>query len=400
MPLAFLGLRIIALASIVLLPLGAQVGASDAGLSPRRAAWIAERGYVRHAVHGWVRASALEGIAAGFERHDAAWLPPGEMLRVAEGLHPANGHWLPLEDANDHHSIVHRWWKIPSGRYVAFSTCSRATTLRALEWMRYTHNDLVRLFGTEPQLPMTVVLLRNLQQYNAFGVQRPTESQVAPDARGFSAFHYAFPAESWLDLDQGGEPLGAGVAYWDDRTRAGSQWGALAARHAAAHAFVEGIDPSPRAMRAFRTDHTAPFDVEAFLAEKTIPLWLRYGAAVYCERFFVQRGVDRPLWARTWSLEKLREGGALDALETIFALPLDQWQPARSQRLMLQAGAVVAFVLDGEVPAVRTAHARFREAVARDRGVQEAVERLQRVVAAHRKELLTFAGYGQVPRGD
>ena len=329
---------------------------------PKQQLLYYERGYRPHE-GGWVRASDLPAIERGWTRVDGDYLSPEDLEKHSQGLFKCDRYWFDEADANDYHSIVYRWWRIPHEGFVALSTCSRNTTKLALEWMAYTKRDLMRIFGVAPSLPMTVILLRNLEQYNAFGVTRLEEGRVPPDSSGLCSFHYAYPCEQWLDFSVGGEHPGAACAYWDDRDRAGNYWGPLAVRHAAAHAFIEGIDPSPKAVRAYRRDPMADFPAEDFWAEKRLPLWLRYGAAVYCERFFIHGPATNPHWAPHWSKERIAESGSIGDLETIFACQLSQKEPGRSADLTLRAGLILAFILDGGIQELGAAHASFREAM-------------------------------------
>ena len=117
-------------------------------------------------------------------------------------------------------------------------------------------------------------------------------------------------------------------------------------RHAAVQAFVESLDPSPKAVELFLRDVEGPFPSEAFWSEKRVPLWLRYGAAMYCERFALQPGADDPAAIRRWSLEELEARGGPVPLETLFQFPLDSTDPEASIRLLLSSGSLVTTLLD------------------------------------------------------
>ena len=251
--------------------------------------------------------------------------PEEELYRCGEFL-------FNESDANDYHSRLLRWWKIPKDGFVAYSTCSRKTTLLALQWMASTRSDLERIFGKAPADPATVILLRSQVQYNAFAATTPEEFGIPPESRGYSAFHYAFPCDQWIDIEAGDDYPGAACAYWDASTEAGNGWGPLAVRFAAALAFTEAIDPSPKAIEKYQAD-LAAFPSEAFWSEKQIPLWLRFGAASYAERFFIEHRVQNPHWAREWSIGELAAGGGSDDLATIFTFALDRKQFQRSRRL-------------------------------------------------------------------
>lgn len=299
--------------------------------------------------------------------------------------------WFNEADANDYHSRLLRWWRMPGDGFIAFSTCSRATTTIALRWMEATRPDLERLFGQRPAGTATVILLRSQVQYNAFALTEAEPGRIPPESRGFSAFHHAFLCDSWLDVDSDLAAPGAGCAYWDTRTPAGNQWGPLAVRHAAALAFVEALDPSPQASSAYRSDPDLAFDSGAFWAEKRIPQWLRYGAASYCERYLVEPGVANPTWARDWSLGELGASGGLGDIDAALRCELSPTDVSRSGRLLLRAGLLVAFVLDGDCAPVQVAHRAFRRAVQEQSGVAEAVRGLETALKANEAALREFA---------
>ena len=309
----------------------------------------------------------------------------------SEDLYPCGEFLFNESDANDYHSRLLRWWKIPQGDFVAYSTCSRKTTLLALQSMDSTRSDLERLFGKPLPKPATVILLRSRVQYNAFAATTPEEFGVPPESRGYSAFHYAFPCDQWIDTESGDDYPGAACAYWDESTEAGNGWGPYATRFAAALAFVEAIDQSPKAIASYRTD-LAHFPSDAFWSEKQIPLWLRFGAASYAERFFIEQGVENPQWARDWSIAELAASGGLDDLSTILACALDRKQFERSRRLTLQAGLLVSFLLDGNNPALDAKHRAFKQALQSGQGVPLAVQDLESEIQTQAPALSRFAG--------
>lgn len=190
-----------------------------------------------------------------------------------------------------------------------------------------------------------MILLRSREQYNGFAVTQAEIGELPPDSMGWAAFHYAFPCDRWLDRQREFEHPGAACAYWDARTDAGRAWGAYAARHAAAQAFVESIDPSPVALAKFRLDPGGSFPSAEFWGEKRVPLWLRYGAATWCERFGPGLDPSTAEAVRSWTLGELERRGGPLPLDDVFAFALDPTDGARSTHLMISAGALVAFLV-------------------------------------------------------
>ncbi len=320
--------------------------------------------------------------------------PPGDDAVV----YRCGDEWMNEADANDYHSRLHRWWEVPTPPLLVYSTCSRRTTEEARASMHDALPHLERIFGTTPEPPLTVILLRSLVQYNAFAITAPEGERVPPEASGFSAFHHAFPCEQWLDIQGGGHHPGAACAYFDDRTEGGRLWGALAARHATAHAFVERLDPSPHTVETYRADPSRPFDAEAYWAEKKIPRWLRFGAAMYCERYLPTEDAADPWVLRRWSQEELTRLGGIDDLDAALRCELSQDEVARSQRRLLEAGLLVAFVLDGGHPEVASAHADVRDALSNRTDPTAAIARLEARIRAHEPELRAFAEPSTAPR--
>ncbi len=126
-----------------------------------------------------------------------------------------------------------------------------------------------------------------------------------------------------------------------------------------------------------------------------MPAWLRYGAAVYAERFFTDTSVAEggdPWWARKWSIDNIRARGGLRELSQILACELDPDDRENSQKLLIEAGLVVAFVVDGVCEPVAAEHAAFRRALATQRLRASHLKALTEAIVAHEPELRAFAG--------
>lgn len=329
LPLALAPL--LALALTILLGPGCASGAAGSAPTDPERIWLTDRGFVQDPGGSWARG-----------------LP-----------HPPAPTFARPEDADDHHSRIGFWRTLETEHFEVRSTLDGATTRSAAAAADAVFEDLTRLFGRAPLAPPTVLVLRSWVQYNAFAVAEPEIGRLHPDGRGLAAVHHAFLADQWLDERNRLEHVGAGVGYWDLGSPSGGLWGPLSVRHAAALAFVEALDPSPRAAARFRArvaeDRAAPFPAGPYWAEKRLPDWMRYGAASYVERFRLDPAADDPSAFRRWSEERLDAlGGPVESAE-LLAFPLDPTRPAEAERLILSAGLEVARRVDrGALPLTAT----------------------------------------------
>lgn len=222
-------------------------------------------------------------------------------------------------------------------------------------------DDLARVTGLrpDPSAPLPFVIVESLDAYNRFAAGEPNRGVAPTEASGTSAVHYAYFADAWFEPTR---PLrtfrGVGVGYWQRGDSRLEPFGAFAARHAAARSWLEVADPSPAAMAEAVLSGSIGLSPGAYWAEKALPRWLHVGAAMYAERFFLDRtpGVSDPAWARRWAVENLAARRAELDLERVFACELDGRMPDDTLTTMMLAGLTVAFVVDGDAPAVRRAH--------------------------------------------
>ncbi len=332
----------------------------------------------------------------GYVRQDLVWVAPDEIPNIGKQLFKCGDQWLPLEKANEYHAELEKWWRIPSreGHFVVYATTDRWVAEEALTWMEKVFNDLVRLYGRAPEDPVVVVVLRNLPQYNEFASGDQSSGKIGTEASGYSSLYGAYQVETWFDQTAEEFPR-AGVAYWDISTWADHAWGKMHLRHATGLAFAERLDPSRETERSFVRSLRDPsrFDPQQFWREKKVPMWIRFGGASYAERFFFDADAEReggdPRELRKWTINETIK--TLDPLEQIFRFDVSPNDRDRAQKLMAQAGLLVAFVLDGDCTPVETAHAGFKAALKRGEGVDKAVEALQKAISEHEPELFAFA---------
>ena len=263
-------------------------------------------------------------------------------------------------------------------------------------WADQTYADLLRAVGLLPDgaEPPTVVVLRNIPQYNAFAAGDPASQRPATEGSGTSSVYYAYTADSWVDPSTG-DFRGAGVCYWDAADPALAPFGQHAVRHAAAQAYLEAVDPSWDAVSALATSPPGtPVDQGSFWGEKRLPAWFRFGVAAYADRYFEDReaaeGTD-PWWARTWAISNLEAQGGLSDLEEVLAFELDPNEPERSSRLVSEAGLVLSFILDGDCRPVQEQHAAVKLALREDGDVAAAFEALEKALLKNEKKLRRYA---------
>ncbi len=361
---------------------------------------LAVKGWVKDQETGlWLTPTDKKRLAEGWVRQDLDWIPPPDAPRVDEGLWWVDGEWLDLKRANRRHASIDSLWRIPGAEVLLYSTADRDTCLRAVHEMGRALIDLRRVFGAEPVLPLRVGMLRDEEQYDRFAFGDPDGRRPAVHAGRLQIVHSAFFAESWFPRVEGKhEFMGMGICYWDSQVPNGDLYGVHAARLAAGLSYVEALDPSPNAVRKALAAGPAGPGAEyyaAYQAEKQMPAWLRWGGAVYAERYFRDTTVGPdgdPWWARNWSLENLKNRGGMRELSAVLAFRLDPDDREDALKLLIEAGLVVAFIVDGECAPVAAEHAALKKGLASGRLLARHVPALTDAVAAHEQELRAFAG--------
>lgn len=375
--------------------------AKEKGLVQYEDRWVApedvpflKQGLIRDDDGRWVNAEEQEKLKAGWRRQDLEWVSPEEAANLEKGLWKCGERWLELAEANQFHSQLDHWWIIPKEHFLLYTTCDREVAMKALEVMERAHREVVRTFGLTPEIPLPVVLLRDSVQYNLFaggseGARQPTE------LRALSSIHHAYFADAWFD-EATGRFRAAGVGCWDASTESGNSFGPHAVRHAAAQSFVEAIDPSPKTVaKGEKSRGFEETDAAEFWGEKKLPEWLRYGAASYAERYFVDQFVKTggdPLWARAWSIQNIASRGGLRPLDQVFQTKLTVNDREGSEKLLNERGLIMAFMLDGNCAPVTAAHADLKEALRTGKDLPKAVEKLEKAIEKHETELRQFAG--------
>ena len=332
----------------------------------------------------------------GWVRQDLAWIPPDEAELVEQGLWKVDGEWLDLDGANRRHGGIHSMWRIPSRRLLVHSTAGRATALRAMAEMQSALDDLKLVFGAEPEYPLAVAVMRDEEQYDRLAFGDPDGRRPPTHVARLHIVHSAYFAESWFErVDGDHEYRGMGVCYWDTYAPYGDRFGRHAARLAVGLSYANALDPSTKAIRSARKEGPPPGYYEAFFEEKVMPDWLRYGGAVYAERFFEDETVGPdgdPWWARAWSIDNLRQKGGLRPLEEVFAFPVDPDDRDGSLRLYIECGLLVAFMVHGDCAPVVEQHEKLKRTLERGRLHPRTITDLQEALIENEAQLRAFAG--------
>ncbi len=374
------------------------------GLLKRKTGWVhpeeiamLAKGLSKDSTTGeWHDGADRQKLAKGWARQDLEWIAPREVESLDIGLWRVDGEWLDLPSANQRHASIDSMWRIPTHEIELHTTCDRDVGLRAIEHMGRALDDLRRVFGVEPLLPLSVALLREEEQYDRFAFGDVDGRRRATHGGRLYTIHYGFLAESWFPPSDGKRAThGIGVGYWDAYVPNGDSYGVHSARLAVGLSYVEALDPSPKAVKAALAGGPKAEYYAAYLAEKQFPAWLRYGGAVYAERYFKDASVGEggdPWWARKWSVENIARMGGLDPLEQVFAFQLDADKRDASRKLLNEAGLIVAFLVDSECAPVRAAHEDFKRALLAGRLTPKVISAMVDAVTAHQAELKAFAG--------
>ncbi len=359
-------------------------------------------GWVKNDGGDWVNPAKLERekqiaayVAEGRKQRDedGEWIAEADFDKWTQGLYKVGDEWVTKAEANAHHAELGNWWKYQGKHFIAYSTCDVDSSVYVAWWADKTYDDLVRIYGVEPDEKPIFACLNKLTQYNAFAAGDQAAGLPPMETGGFSSFHFAFFGDVWFDVSnpQAPEYIGGGVAYLDIDDAAMQPWGQFSVRHAAGLSFAENIDRSWNTVSQFLSNQGGGQSPDALWEEKVIPRWMIYGAASYVERFMVNDNPEDPWGWRNWSLDMLNEERYND-LADIFAFTLDINDLAGSERLIKESGAVVAFIVDGKCAPVTAAHAEFTAAMKKGEGAREAAAKIQEAVIANQEAFVAFTG--------
>jgi hypothetical protein len=359
-----------------------------------------ERGLVRDANGDWSTPEDAQKLAEGWTRQDLEWVSPEEKSKLEAGLWKCGDEWLSLADADEYHADLAAWWRIPYPRFHLYTTRERDyANDRIKRELENAYDELVRAYGGPVPRPIRVVVLRDKDQYSQFANGDEAAGRNTTDARGFSSVHHAYFADQNFEVSAAGPVFGVGVGYWDTASTDGPKWGVHSVRHALGLSFAEALDPSTKTLEKHaKSPMRAEALWDAFYAEKRIPAWFMYGAAAYAERYYRDTTVDAggdPLWARKWSVSNIQARGGLRQLKQILDFDLTVEGGADSEKLINEAGLLVAYLLDGGNAALAPKFAKFQEAVRtaqEKKAVADATKALETELLKHEDALKAFAG--------
>ena len=359
-----------------------------------------ERGLVRDPNGNWADPEEAKKLAEGWVRQDLDWIPPTEKENLAKNLWKCGDQWLPIAEADIYHAELLQWWRIPYERFHLYTTCERDdANLKLKLQLENAFDELVRIYGTQPEVPVRVLVLRDEAQYSSFGNGEENVRETT-DYRGLSSVHHAYFADIHPEQEATPNPVfGLGVGYWDVSSDKGNKFGVHSVRNALGLSFAEALDPSIKTLDKNRKTPMQPAAFwEAFYAEKRIPEWFRYGAAAYAERYYRDNAVGAggdPLWTRKWSVGNIQVRGGLRQLKQIFDFKLTAEGAADSEKLINESGLVMAFVLDGGNASVMEKFKKVQDAIATGKdkkAVAEAAKALETDILKHEADLKKFAG--------
>jgi hypothetical protein len=377
--------------------------AKEKGLVKFKGEWVPkddvpflQKGLVKNEQGEWVDAEAEKKRVEGWVKQDFTWISPEEKPHLEKGEWKCGDAWMSLEDANEYHSEPDQAWRIPGDHFTLLTTCDReVATQKVQKHLGFAWDDLVRIYGKEPSSPVTVLILRDQAQYGAYAAGDQDSGIPPTDSHGLSSIHYAYFAD--LGVDRVTEELcPMGVSYWDASTDEGNKWAIHSVRHALGQSFAEAIDPSPKALEKAREDQE--FDPKSFWAEKKLPAWVRWGAAAYAERYFIDTLVGvggNSRWAPQWSVSNIVGRGGLRSLQEIFRCDVTVEGGSDSEKLINEVGLVMAFIVDGECAPVKAKFKALQDAIGEmkdARTITLASNALQAEVEKHEAELRKFAG--------
>ena len=311
-----------------------------------------EKGLVKDDEGKWVNAEELKRKKDGWILQDLEWVSPADKANVEKGLWKCDDKWLTLDEANTFHHELYKWWRIPTEHYWLYTTHDRALALEKFKpILDQAWDDLTKVSGFEPERKPIVVLLRDNEQYQLCAVGDTGEDFPETDGHKLSTWFNAYFSERAAH-PLGGEPMLAGIGFWNPDAKDGDKWGVHAARRALGLAFADALDPSAKALeKAKKTKKYERDFLQEFQEEKRIPEWFRQGVASYAERYYVDTSVGRNgnlQWPREWSVENIKNKGGLRPIKQLMDPKFQLKSGDDAPKVTNELGLMIAFAVDGK----------------------------------------------------
>lgn len=374
----------------------AEKAAKEKGLVKYKDQWVTpedlvqlKKGLTKNEKGEWVDAEEQKKIAEGWVHQDLEWVSPKEKDNIAKGLWKCGDKWLDAAAADEFHSELFAWWRIPQPKFTLYTTCDRKVADQIVVNLKDSYDDLVKCYGFEPPTPPVVIVVRDATQYGTFAAQFRTESD------GLSSTHYAYFADIGINPDTE-EFLQWGVSYWDASTANGPKFAVHSTRHALGLSFCEALDPSTKTMETTKEEQA--FNPKEFWAEKRVPLWFRFGAAGYAERYYMDRtpaSGNKPRWVVDWSLENLLAHGGMIPIAQVVDFEPSIDNAEETANWYNRIGLVMYFIIDGKCAPVTEKLVAFQTALKAgkdEKAIAAAAKALATEVGKHDTELRKFAG--------
>lgn len=353
------------------------------------------KGLIRDKFGAWSDPIAVKRKADGWKQQDLAWIAPDDFGKMEEGLWKCGDKWLPLEAANEWHDDLESPWKIPTTRAVIWATTTRETAMKAAKQAELAWYDMQKVYGYGGDVAVPFMVVKDQAEYLRFmdGDEEYEMPQV--DVFGVSGHSRAAFADLWFDMEAG-EYQGMGVTYWDAEGANGDSYGIHDARFAYGLSFAESIDPCYEAVsEALEDDEIDVGDfINARYGGHRIPRWLRWGAANYASRWFKDQQVKQggnPRWAIEWSASNLRSQGGLANMQDIFRFQAELTNDS-SATLILSAGLVVAYMVDGGNPELGKLLKEFQETLQKGQDVEKILDSIRKKLTDSEEEIRAYVG--------
>ncbi len=352
------------------------------------------RGLEKDEFDRWFDPVAKKKLSEGWKLQDLVWVEPTEVAKIDEGLWKCDDKWLPLEDADAWHDDFETPWVIPTERAIVWSTAARETAMKAAKQAEAAWYDMRKVFGFGGELPIPFMVVRNQRDYLRFMDGDESNDLPQLDPMAMSAMNRAAFADLWFDFDAE-VYRGMGVTYWDAEDQYGDNYGIHDARFAFGLSYVESIDPAiTESEMVLAEGEVSPEFAQVRITAHKLPRWFRWGAAAYASRWFVDNTVKAggdAFWAKKWSAGNLSQQGGLLPMDDFFEFEASGGNENTAQ-LLLQAGAVVAYLVDGKNADLGKLRSELQSAMEKGEDTEKIFKAIRKELSSKEEQIRAFAG--------